>query len=85
MITLDLKIVSTTKEVTVGGFVYRLTARDDGVMLFRVPTDAVLWSHGIICQVYDEANKFVSTAMHTKAKKFASEDEAVSTIVASSS
>jgi hypothetical protein len=51
---MELNIIETTYEVTIGNFIYRLIESGDQVRIKRVPKKDPLWSHGVLTQFYTE-------------------------------
>ena len=56
-----MKIVSTTYELTQGTWIYRFVEDSTGVIIKRVPSDNINWSHGVISQLLDISGVFKQT------------------------
>ena len=56
--TIKLNVFETVYQTNdVNGFTYRITVAADKCVIKRTPTKDMLWSHGIICEVYQTDSK----------------------------
>lgn len=55
---LDLSIIEMTQETKpIKGWVYRIMQNAQGCVIARCPADELLWSHGVIKQLYQPDEK----------------------------
>ncbi len=58
MSLLNLSVVEMTQQTEpIKGWVYRILINDQGCILMRCPSDSLLWSHGVIKQIYQPDEK----------------------------
>ena len=51
--TIELTVIETVHQTSdIDGFTYRITVTSDKCGIKRVPTEDMLWSHGMIAELY---------------------------------
>ena len=80
---MKLILIEQLHEAVQGDWVYRIRTNEHGVMIRRTNKDRVLWSHGVLTQMFDrKANSFLPSNVCGSDVYFMYMDDALAVIKA---